>query len=54
MLPLARAVGAVAVYSGEEALLAELLAHYGSDASFVVDSMWMLVLPERAEIPTGG
>jgi hypothetical protein len=48
MLPVPRAVGAVGVHSGEESLLAELLEHYGMEASFVVDTVWLLVLPERS------
>lgn len=49
MLPVTRTVGAVAVQSAEDALLVELLRHYGSGASFVLDSLWLLVLGERAE-----
>lgn len=48
MLPVTRTVGALAVHSGEEALLAELLRRHGSDRSFVLDSIWMVVLPEDA------
>lgn len=48
MRPVVRSVGAVAVHSAEEALLAELQRHYAEQASFVLDTLWMLVLPERA------
>jgi len=51
MLPVVRSVGAVTVHSTEESLLAELLQHYSDETSFVVDSMWLLVLPERAQAP---
>lgn len=47
MQPVTRMVGAISVHSGEAPLLAELLAHYGSEVSFVVDTLWLLVLPER-------
>lgn len=50
MVPVNRALGSVRVH-GEDALLAELLRHYGA-GSFVLDSAWVLVLPERAEAPT--
>jgi hypothetical protein len=46
MLPVTRQVGAVSVRSNESALLAALLRHFGSDASFVLDSLWLLVLEE--------
>jgi hypothetical protein len=49
MVPITRAVGAVAVHAGDDALLAELLVHYGRGTSFVVDTMWLLVLPERSD-----
>ena len=42
-----RTVGAVTLRSSQEALLAELLRHYGPEAAFVLDSTWVLVLPER-------
>jgi hypothetical protein len=48
MLPVTRAVGAVGVHSAEESLLAELLEHYGTEASLVVDTIWLLLLPERS------
>jgi hypothetical protein len=46
--PLVQLIGAVVVYSGDDRLLGELLARYGRDASFVRDTTWTLVLPERA------
>jgi len=49
MLPVVRRVGAVTVHSGDETLLAELLEHYADRTSFVLDTMWLLILPERAE-----
>jgi hypothetical protein len=48
MEPVLRSVGAVTVRSPDASLLAELLQHYTDEASFVVDSMWVLVLPERS------
>ena len=54
MLPVVRSVGAVTVHSGDETLLAELLEHYSDQMSFVLDTMWMLVLPERATAPAVG
>ena len=49
MRPVVRRVGAITVHSGDETLLAELLEHYSDRTSFVLDTMWLLVLPERAE-----
>lgn len=49
MEPVVRSVGAVTVHSGDEALLAELIGHYSDRASFVLDTMWVLVLAERAQ-----
>lgn len=51
MEPIVRSVGAITVYSGEEDLLAELLERYSDGASIVLDSVWLLVLPERGEPP---
>lgn len=48
MLPVTRTVGALALHATEEALLVELLRHYGSDRSFVLDSLWLLVLGGEA------
>jgi hypothetical protein len=47
-VPLVQLIGAVVVYSDDDRLLGELLARYGRDASFVRDTTWTLVLPERA------
>jgi hypothetical protein len=57
--PVTRELGAVAVHTGDEILRAALLAHYGMGASFVLDTMWMVVLPERSasgpvSAPDGG
>jgi hypothetical protein len=51
MAPVVRRIGAVTVHSGDEALLAELLEHYSDRPSFVLDTILLLVLPERAEAP---
>jgi len=51
MEPVVRRIGAVTVYSASEALLAELQEHYSDRTSFVLDTLWLLVLPERAEAP---
>ena len=47
MMPVVRRVGGIVLHSGDPALLAELLLHYGTDASFVRDTIWTLVLPAR-------
>jgi hypothetical protein len=49
MQPVVRAVGAVTVHSSDEDLLAELLERFADQAPFVIDTIWVLVLPERAE-----
>jgi hypothetical protein len=46
--PVTRVVGAIAVHSGDASLLAELLDHYGPTESFVLDTTWLQLLPERA------
>jgi hypothetical protein len=46
--PRVRTVGAVTVTASDPALLAELADRFGTETSFVLDSLWMLVLPERA------
>lgn len=51
MEPVVRRVGAVTVHSSDEALLAELVEHFAGRTSFVLDTMWLLVLPERAVAP---
>lgn len=44
MMPVVGQAAGVVVHSSDESLLAELLARYGSDVSFVVDSTWTLVV----------
>lgn len=39
-----RDVGAITLHSGNDALLAELLGHYGAEHSFVHDTTWTLVV----------
>ena len=51
MEPVVRQVGAVTVHSQDDGLLAELLDHFAAQTSFVLDTMWLLVLPERAQAP---
>ena len=48
LMPVVREIGGIILHSSDGALLAELLQHYGTDASFVRDTTWTLVLPERA------
>lgn len=43
-MPIVREVAGVVVHSADESLLAELLARYGADVSFVRDSTWTLVV----------
>lgn len=50
-IPVVRRLGAVTVYSSDEALLAELLERYPEGSALVVDTVWVLVLPERGEGP---
>ena len=51
--PIVRTVGAVAVHSGDSALLAELSLRYAGEISFVLDTTWLLLLPERGSAPAG-
>lgn len=53
-VPIVREVGAIAVHSSEAALLAEMEEHFTGEMSFVLDTMWMLVLPERGNPPSAG
>lgn len=46
--PVVRSVGAVTIRSSDSTFLAELLHRHADEASFVIDSIWVLVLPERA------
>jgi hypothetical protein len=50
LVPVVRTMGGVVVHSSREALLAELLARYGPEISFVRDSTWTLRVPR----PDGG
>lgn len=46
-VPVVRLLGGITVHTGEEALLAELAVRYGDSISFVYDTTWTLVLPDR-------
>jgi hypothetical protein len=48
MEPVVGVVGALSVHSTDAALLAELSERYADQTAFALDSVWMLVLPERA------
>ena len=48
LMPVVRQIGGIILHSSDGALLAELLQRYGTEASFVRDTTWTLVLPERA------
>ena len=45
--PVVRSIGGVVVQSGDASLLAELVQRFAEQTSFVLDSTWVLVLPER-------
>lgn len=47
MVPVLRSVGGVTVHSSDANLLAELSERFTGETTFVLDTMWMLVLPER-------
>jgi hypothetical protein len=47
MAPVLRSVGGVAVYSGDTRLLAELSERFVGETTFVLDTMWLMVLRER-------
>lgn len=47
MVPEVHRIGGIVVYSADERLLAGLLRRYGRGPSFVRDTTWTLVLPER-------
>ena len=51
LLPVLRSVGGISVHSTEAALLAELAERFAGETSFVVDTMWLLVLTDRADAP---
>jgi hypothetical protein len=44
LVDVVRDIGAISLHSADDALLAELLGHYGSEISFVRDSTWTLVV----------
>lgn len=46
--PVVRTIGGIVIHSRNAGLLAELALRFGDEPSFVLDSMWVLVLPERA------
>ncbi len=48
LMPVVRQIGGIILHSSDGALLAELLQRYGTEASFVRDTTWTLVLPGRA------
>jgi hypothetical protein len=48
--PVVRSIGGVTVHSGDAALLAELATQYAEQLSFVLDTTWVLLLPERASV----
>lgn len=52
--PTFHTIGGLSVHAGDSALLAGLLRHYGTDASFVRDTTWTLVMPQRSAARTGG
>ena len=52
--PVVRTVGGITVYSREPDLLAELARRYSTEISFVVDTTWTLVLPDRGPAPQPG
>jgi len=54
MAPVSRSVGGVSVHSGDPALLAELSEHFAGEPTFVLDTMWLLVLTDRAATPISG
>jgi hypothetical protein len=53
MAPVPRSIGGVSVHSGDPALLAELSDHFAGEPTFVLDTMWLLVLTERSATPIG-
>lgn len=48
--PIVRNVGGIAVHASDAALLAELAARYAEETSFVLDTIWLLILPERGDV----
>ena len=49
MIPVVRSLGAVVLHSGDGSLLAEMLARWGREVSFVRDTTWTLLIDERRE-----
>jgi len=47
MRPVVRRMGAVLLYTNNDALLADLLTRYGTTVSYVRDSVWTLVVDDR-------
>jgi len=50
--PVVRTVGGVAVHTGNPTLLAELAERFAPQTSFVLDTTWVLLLPERGTART--
>jgi type II secretory pathway pseudopilin PulG len=51
MRPVVRSIGGVSLYSSDSTLLAELTARYAESAPVVLDTVLLIVLPERAAAP---
>jgi len=51
LVPMVGSLGGIVLYSANEDLLAELLARYGSQASFVRDTTWTLIVDRPAIRP---
>ena len=47
--PTLRSIGGITLHSGETAILAGLFQRYGAAVSFVRDTMWTLILPQRSD-----
>lgn len=48
MLPKVQRIGGVSVYSADSLLLSALTAHYADATPLVLDTLWLMVLPERS------
>ena len=46
LIPSVRPLGRLVLHTGDDALLGELLARYGTESSFVLDSTWNLVIDD--------
>jgi hypothetical protein len=53
MAPVSRSIGGVSVHSQDAGLLAELSERFAGEPTFVLDTMWLLVLTERSTTPIG-